>query len=402
MLKNRLSLFALTALLLPLTVFAHLPRLVEHSFGPGGIAATAVKLADLKGSGLNDSVLFAVGRHDGGQNYICHFRSAYADLVCEQPLGYPNSASIGIEAGHLEHHTNSKHKDIVVANGDCFSSRCQSTSAAIAYLASEQYKVPHPLTRARGARSIAVGDIDNNGYDDVILGFAGRRQNLLLLNQGNMQFREIRFPNLGTATMGINIFHNSKGKTFIVVTSRAHWSSSSSPHKNAVYRFVHGHLQLISQFGQNLQSMNVAVGRLTGCDQNYIVVSNGGQSNRPAQMANIWSVSADGAVASSPITTAGHLPQRARPILLYDVNGNGLNDVIVGNLNNASSNSPQYSMMYLNNGGLNFTPIKIPGSNFYEPRGMDIGKTAIGTVLLSANYCSRMGVSCQSKYYTFH
>ncbi|MDF1759824.1 MAG: VCBS repeat-containing protein [Coxiellaceae bacterium] len=402
MLKNRLSLFALTALLLPLTVFARLPRLVEHSFGPVGISATAVKLADLNGNGLNDSVLLAVGRHDGGQNYICHFRRATTDLVCEQPLGYPSSASIGIEAAHLEHNARSGHKDIVVANGDCHSSRCQYVSAAVAYLASEHYQVPHALTRAKGARSIAVGDIDNNGYDDIILGFAGRKQNLLLLNQGNMNFREIRFPNLGTATMGIKIYHNSKGKAFIVVTSRAHWSSSNVPHKNAVYRFEHGHLQLISQFGQNLQSMNVAVGRLTGCDQNYIVVGNGGQSNRPAQMANIWRVSADGVVAPSPITTAGKLPQRARPVLLYDVNGNGLNDIIVGNLNRASSNPTQYSMIYLNNGGLNFTPITIPGSNIYEPRGMDIGKTVIGTVLLSANYCSRMGAGCQSRYYTFY
>ncbi len=402
MFNTKLSLFALTALILPLTVFARLPQLVEHSFGPGGVSAAAVKLADLQGSGYNDSVLFAVGRHDGGQNYICHFRAAYGDLVCEQPLGYPGSASIGIEAAHIEYNARNRRKDIVVANGDCFSSRCQSTSAAIAYLASEQYKVPHPLTKARGARSIAVGDIDNNGYDDVILGFAGRKQNLLLLNQGNMRFREVRFPNLGTATMGIKIFHNAKGKAFIVVTSRGHWSSPNAPHKNAVYRFEHGHLRLVSQFGKNLQSMNVAVGRLTGCDQNYIVVSNGGQSNRPAQMANIWRVSADGVVASSPITTAGHLPQRARPVLLYDVSGDGLNDVIVGNLNNASSNQAQYSMVYLNNGGLNFTPIKIPGSNIYEPRGMDIGKTAIGTVLLAANYCSRMGVGCQSKYYTFH
>ncbi|MDF1653714.1 MAG: VCBS repeat-containing protein [Coxiellaceae bacterium] len=400
--KNRFSLFALTALLLPLTGLARLPQLVEHSFGPGGIAATSVRLADLSGHGVNDSVLLAVGRHDGGQNYICHFRKMYADLVCEEPLGYSNSPSIGIETANLEHHTKNRHKDIVVANGDCFSSRCQPTSAAIAYLASEQYKVPHPLTRSRGARSIAVGDIDNNGYDDIILGFAGRKPNLLLLNQGNMRFREVRFPNLGTATMGIRIYHNSKGKAFIVMTSREHWSNANAPHKNAVYTFEGGFLKLISKFGQNLQSMGVAVGRLTGCDQKYIVVSNGGQSNRPAQMANIWRVSADGVVASTPITTAGHLPQRARPVLLYDINNNGLNDIVVGNLNNTSSASAQYSMIYLNNGGLNFTPIKIPGSNIYEPRGMDIGKTDIGTVLLSANYCSRAGVSCQSKYYTFH
>ncbi|MDF1795796.1 MAG: FG-GAP repeat protein [Coxiellaceae bacterium] len=401
MFKHGFLLFVLTALLLPFTAFARLPQLVEHSFGPAGISATAVKLADLSGDGLNDSVLFAVGRHDGGQNYICHFRTAYADLICEQPLGYPDSPSIGIEPANLEYNAGGGHKDVVVANGDCHSIRCRSVSAAIAYLASEAYKVPHPLTRLRGARSIAVGDINNNGYDDIILGFAGGKQNLLLLNQGNMRFREIRFPNLGTATMGIKIYHNSKGKAFIVVTSRAHWSRPNAPHKNAVYSFEGGALRLKSQFGKNLQSMGVAVGKLTGCDQNYIVIGNGGQSNQPAQMANIWRVSNNGIVASFPITTAGSLPQRARPVLLYDVNDNGLNDVIVGNLNRAGSNPAQYSMIYLNNGGLNFTPIKIPGSSFYEPRGMDIGKTEIGTVLLSANYCTRMGASCRSKYYTF-
>lgn len=399
MMKMRFLIACLIIIALPLVSYGTNVSVTSHTFGPKNTPATDVKIADLSGDGQNDSVVLAVGRHAGGQSLICNFNNDSGQFACNKKIGFSNSPTIGVAVGDFY---GDGDPDIILANGDCHYSKpqCQNRSAAILLRHSDDYKKPIPLVQSKGARSLATGDINDNGLQDILLGFAGGQDNLLLLNQGGGQFKKVTFPNLGAATLGMTTYDNTNGRDYIVTTSRAPWRDEKRPHKNAVYQYNEGQLKRLDEFGQNLQSVDAVVGQLDKSKQNYVVVTNGGEPNKPGQVANIWPISANGQVASKP-SSLSQQKLRARPVLVHDITGNGLNDIIVGNLNEPFTKNPQSSLIYINQGDLKFDPIKLPNTQLMQPRGMDIGEIDGQLYLFSANYCYKRGHKCFSTYYNF-
>lgn len=371
----------------------------ENNFDPAGIPATDVKIADIGNTGQNNAVVLAVGRHNGGQSLICFFKNNQFD--CSQKIGYANSPTIAVGIGNFD---DDDKVDIVLANGDCHYPEpiCKNQPAALLLLGSDNYSTPYPLTQATGARSLAVGDINGDGLDDIALGFAGGQNSLLLINSGSKKFQPTSFPNLGSATLGMIMYKSLQGRSFLITTSRALWRSEDMPHKNGVFAYIDSKITPISTFGENLQSVDAAIGRLDLSEQNYVVVTNGGEPDLPGQHSNIWPISANGIVSDSPIDSIlSQQANRSRPVVIYDLNNDGLNDIVIGNLNEPGISDQEYSYVYVNQGNLSFLPVQIPNPQLYEPRGMDVGSLAGRTFLFSANYCVTLGDSCYSKFYTF-
>ena len=131
--------------------------LIDNNFGPESIPGTDIQLMK-NSSGENIAILFVSGRHDGGQSYICPWdpvNQAFdtTSNPC-QPFGPANvSGAMGI-VGDFGSGSSPK-ADIAIVNSSCGSDFCQQSPPLVLYLASEQYKIAHPLTAVTsdGARA---------------------------------------------------------------------------------------------------------------------------------------------------------------------------------------------------------------------------------------------------------
>lgn len=385
----------------------------ENDFGPPNIPGTYIALmqdADQK----NNAIVLVSGRHDGGQTYICPWDSTNhtfnsSTFPC-RPIGPSNAPADMAVVGNFGSGNKPK-ADIVIENGSCKSTSCTNYSAAVLYLQSENYKMGHPLTSLMDARAIASGNLSQNSYDDIVVGFAGGQDNLLLLNNGQtpLGFTPILFANPGKAMLGLAI-QSFNNLPYIFGTSRGEWTkaatfSNASP--NGVILKLDTSVQppvvqTVNTFGDSsLQSVGLAIGSLDHTATRYLLVANGGEANEPAQPAELFTVSDQGVISPVSNTILTQTPSQSRPVLFYDITQQGLNDVVIGNLNDGS-NPPESSVIYMNNDNLNFTPINIPNSELYEPRGMAIGQFDNQTLLIAANYCANNAPTappCYSKFY---
>jgi hypothetical protein len=389
--------------------------LIDNNFGPESIPGTDIQLMK-NSAGENIAILFVSGRHDGGQSYICHWdpiNQAFdtTSYPC-QPFGPANAnGAIGIVG---DFGSGSK-ADIAIVNSSCGSGFCpESSHPIVLYLAKEHYKKEHPLTAvtSHGARA-AIGINGDNG-DHIVLGMNNEGgQNNVMLFKTKGQFKSVNFPNMtGGCTVGLAPIQLN-GKNGFITGARVPYASF--PPATAVdnlYMFqidaVNDTVDQISTFGSSDNiSVGIAVGSLDNTGTQYIVVANGGDCG---YTGNPWlfSLSDSGQVTPITSTVITTYPHTARPAIIYDIDKNGLNEIFLGN-ENCPGQTGDYSLIYMNQGNLNFVPIAIPGSDQYQPRGAAMGEfmNADGSnqqLLIMANYCGSIAANdepisnCYSKF----
>ncbi|MEW6235719.1 MAG: FG-GAP-like repeat-containing protein [Candidatus Omnitrophota bacterium] len=190
-------------------------------------------------------------------------------------------------------------------------------------------------------QSVAVGDINNDTYLDIVVSNDGE-QNLVYLNDGKGEFSDDRVISFGTG---------SDRTTCLVLVD---WEKNGDylgdgdldivagnwEGQNAVYINENGHFNQALPFGSgNDKTACLTVGDVDNDGRPDIAAGNYGEQNY------ISFHERDGNNISTKIVNFGTGKDSTRSLVLYDINKDQKLDLIVGNDNG------QRSIVYLNQGG---------------------------------------------------
>jgi len=186
--------------------------------------------------------------------------------------------------------------------------------------------------------AVVLGDVDADGFLDLIAGNAGQT-NKLYLNDGAGGFPEVGVD-IGTTTdvtyslVLADVGEDADGDLDLIV---ANWGTTNKLYlyDSTLNEFSSG----IDLGGEEDATTSIAVGDVDGLNGLDVVVGNWGQENKLYLH--------DGAGGFSPATNVDAETDNTTSIALVDVDAANLVDVIVGN-------SHQVNKYYLNGGGAPF------------------------------------------------
>lgn len=222
-----------------------------------------------------------------------------------------------------------------------------------------------PITRAFGnvdynTQSIAVGDMDRNGYLDIVAGNNGELTKIYFYDNTDklVKEREYTIPGSATRTQSIVVGDvNNDGFLDIIAGNRDEPSAVFINDGHGEFP-LHLTQHLTQRFGAkvgNTQSVAVSDINNDGAldivlgnfDEVNYVFSNDGQGNFPTRLA----------YAIDP------KPARTYSVATGDINGDSFQDIIVGNWNTLDNHGAQ-NVLYINDGKGKFSATRFTASDY--------------------------------------
>jgi len=237
--------------------------------------------------------------------------------------------------------------DLVVANcGSSNQSNCVSTSNSgnVAVLlgngdGSFQPAVTYSLG-ASGATSVAVADLNNDGFPDLIVGTGSNTAGLVgvLIGNGNGTFQTVQtYPSGGLSPAAVAVADLGNGKFDVVVGNT--WADSTETSSNVGVLIGNGDGTFQTAVAYPTGGFfpdSIAIADVNGDGKPDMVVANSSVTSSSGSLGNVGVLLGNGNGAFG--TTAAYLSggYGAASVAVADVNGDGLPDIVVANCSGTS------------------------------------------------------------------
>jgi hypothetical protein len=342
----------LILLVLPQTVFAS--DFEQYISYPTGSWPEAVAIGDVNGDGKNDVAMTTSYYFDPANDYMLFVFLQNSSGGLEQPLKYPaNGKPYSVDIGDLN---NDGKNDVVVGNNTNIELFLQNQAGGLD---------PGVIYNTADSRSIKTGDFNNDGLMDVAgIGWGSGSIAVLLQNSEGLLGTPLTYAvehggydELETGDV------NNDGLTDLIVMSGQMYAI---PNIGILYQQAEGFsLPAYYRVGTNINTHGVAVGDIDSDNLNDVIVSYGG--NRPTSFIGTFKQNTQGALDPAVNYAAYDCPEAVE---VADVNCDGRMDVLVlnGGWNTLS--------VYLQDtSGLltAYSSYQIPYASHYNPQGLAAG-----------------------------
>jgi len=303
---------------LVLTLIPNTPLFMDFTYVPTGSLPSAVAIGDVNGDGRNDVVMTtSTWTGDVVNDYKIFVFLQNATGGLDPPILYATRTTYDCLASSVAigDINNDGKNDVVIGESGCgfevFTQNVQGgLNPGLLYTSSDSIKV-------------RIADLNNDGLLDVVgIGFTSTASVFLQNASGTLN-----------APVAYNVTHggfhqlktgdvNNYGLTDIVVMSGQGYNL---PNLGVLTQKPDGtfNAPVYYSIGGNVLTQGVAVGDVNGDGLNDVVVTYGG--NRPNSMIGVFSQNALGTLNSVVSYPSYDIPT---PVEIADVTGNGLKDII--------------------------------------------------------------------------
>lgn len=358
------SVFSL--LLLALLVFAYCPHagassnlFLPYTAIPTGSRPEAVAIGDVNGDGRNDVVMTTSYYFDPTNDYHLHVFLQDASGKLEPVVKYPTSGTYSNRPGSISigDVNNDGRADIVVGNSqDSIEVFLQNANGGLE---------PGRRYPTVNSTSVKIGDLNNDGLLDVAaIGWGSGTVDIFFQNRGETFNPPVTFSVTHNGYDEIEIGDvNNDGLNDIIVMS----GQGLVPNIGVLLQQSGGTFSPPAYYsvGSSERTSGVALGDVNGDSLNDIVVSYGG--NKPASHIGIFHQNATNTLDPAESLESYDIPE---PVAVADMNGDGRQDIVTlhGGWNAMG--------VYLQQADGSLLPeqlMSIPYASHYNPQGLDLG-----------------------------